>query len=44
MNNSNDVLKIDLLQILKLIKKNILIFIAISVLTCTVGFAYENFT
>ena len=43
MNNSNDVLEIDLLQILEVVKKNILIFIAICILTCTAGFAYGKF-
>lgn len=41
--NENDVVEIDLLQILSVVKKNLILFIAICVLTCTAGFAVSKF-
>lgn len=40
---NNDVIEIDLLQVWNVIKKNIIMFIAICILTCTAGFAYSKF-
>lgn len=41
--NDNDVVEIDLLQVLAVVQKNLLLFIAICVLTCTAGFATCKF-
>ena len=39
----NDVVEIDLLQILQVVKKNIILFLAICILCCTAGFAVSKF-
>ena len=41
--DDNDVVEIDLLQILAVIKKNIVLFIAICIFCCTAGFACSKF-
>ena len=43
MNNDNELLEIDFLQILEIVKKNIIIFISICIFTCVLGFAYGRF-
>lgn len=41
--NDNDVLEIDLLQVFKEIKKNLLLFISICLITCAAGYAVSSF-
>lgn len=43
MNNDNELLEIDFLQILEIVKKNIIIFVSICIFTCALGFAYGRF-
>ena len=43
MNNNDEVLEIDLLQILKVVRKNFLLMIAICIITSSVGFAICKF-
>lgn len=39
----DDVVEIDLLQVLNVVKKNLFLFLAICIFTCTCGFAYSKF-
>lgn len=43
MNNNDEIIEIDLLHVLEIIKKNLIMFISICIVTCTIGFAISKF-